>query len=288
MMMMNLERSTSACFLPRLGLFLAALLISASVARAAEDSHHNAEPKVDAQIYYSEKDPHFADAMKVVDELEKTQPALRLERINIDTASGADKLAEDEKQHNITNKGDLTFVFGPYYLTSKGERRDVELYMGPMVARLLHPELGKGRLPTDIGAYVKEIFGPTAVQESLKQDNNDIRYYRIYKDGHQAGYAVDCYHPIGCPICGDVQFLMAVDMKFTAIDMRPVRELERRGRKLDDAESSKFIKQFVRPLPKDDDLKVDGVSGATRTALHYEKAINEIIGELKNQEKKHH
>ena len=39
-------------------------------------------------------------------------------------------------------------------------------------------------------------------------------------------------------------------------------------------------------LPRDDDLHVDGISAATKTTLAYEKAMNEVINEVKKKEKK--
>ena len=264
-----------------------AILVAAPArAEAEEGPSKGEEPKVDAQIYYSEKDPHWPESKKVIDEIEKKFTTIRLERISIDTPQGYARLAEDEKSHKIQETGDLTFIFGPYAQNSKGDRRDVETYMGPMIERLLKPEVAKGRKPAKIEDYAKEIFGPTAAVESIGKRDREILYYRVYKDNQAAGYAIDAYRPISCPICGDVQFMMAVNTAFTAIDVRPVRELERRGRKLDDAEVVKFLKQFLRQLPRDDDLKVDGISGATKTSLAYEHAMNDIIGELKSQEKK--
>jgi hypothetical protein len=245
------------------------------------------EPKVDAQIFYSEKDPHWADAKKIIDEIEKKYTAVRLERISIDTPAGKSRLSDEENSHRLPESGgDLTFVFGPYAVNSKGERRDVELYMGPMIDRLLDPTVAKGRKQVKVEDYVSDVFGPKATYERVGKEDHDNRYFRVTKDGVFAGYAIDAYRPISCPICGDVQFMIAINTSFTAIDIRPIRELERRGRKLDEPEMTKFLKQFLRQLPRDNDLRVDGISGATKTNFAYEKAMNELISDLKSLEKK--
>ena len=275
-MMMN-EKNFQFSGLLFCALLACGILTQNPIARASDG-----EPRVDAQLYFSEKDPHWAEASKVIDEFEKTYPTVKLERISIDTPEGAARLASHT---TVVNPGDLTFMFGPYWLTSKGDKRDVEIHVGPMVHRLLHPELGKGRKPTDPGKYAAEIFGQGAVAGFIGKQEQNINYYRIIKDSHSVGFVVDAYRPIGCPICGDVQFLMAVNPAFTVMDLRPVRELERRGRKLEDDETAKFIKQFIRALPMGSEIKVDTISGATRTSLNYEQAMNEIINDLKDIDK---
>jgi hypothetical protein len=240
------------------------------------------EPRVDAEIYYSETDPRWEkDVKPLVDDVEKKFKIIRMNRVSIDTPEGVQKLAEAEKDHLITDRGEVTFIFGPYSLVSKGDKHEVELYMEPMIARLLNPDVAKGRLPANVADYAKEIFGKSATAEpSPSEKDQKIRINKVLVDGKAAGWVVDAYNPIKCPICGDVQFLMAVSPEFKALDVRPVRQLERRGRKLDEAEVTKFMGQFKRELPKTEPLKVDGISGATKTTMAYEQAMNEVIKTL--------
>jgi hypothetical protein len=246
------------------------------------------EPKVDAEIYYSAKNPQWEQVKKLADELEKKHSEVRLGRIDIDTEDGRKKLAEAEKDHAIKESGEFTFIFGPYALVSKGDKRDVELYMEPLVGRIINPDPVKGRLSPNLGDYAKEIFGKEASVEAIATPQKDqlVLIDRVTSGGKFVGWAIDAFHPIICPICSDTQFLLALDPNLKTLDIRPLRQLERRALKLDDTETSKFLNQFKRVLPTTEDLKVNGISGATRTSLAYEQAMNEIIKELKKQEKK--
>ena len=246
------------------------------------------EPKVDAELYYSPKNPRWEEVKKLADELEKKHKEVRLGRFDMDTEEGQKKLAEAEKDHAITARGDFTFIFGPYSLVSKDDKREVELYMESMVARILNPDPVKGRLTTDMPAYAREIFGKDATVEAVvpPQTEQLVLIDRVSSGGKFVGWAIDAFHPIICPICSDTQFMMAVDPDFKTLDIRPLRQLERRARKLEETETDAFLKQFKRVLPSTEALKVDGISGATRTSIAYEQAMNEIIAELKKEQKK--
>ncbi len=262
----------------------ALLLLPIASSLAAEDAP-NEEPKVGAELFYSEKDAHWAQAKKIIDDIEKKFKTVTLKRINTDTNEGRDTLTDLIKERNLKESGDLVFVFGPFSLVSKGADREVELYMEPLITRILDPKPAKGRVPANVGDYVKEIFGKTATEETIGTPDKDekIVYHKVSSGGKQVGWVVDAYHPIKCPICSDVQFLLAVDPDFKTLDIRSMRQLERRGRKLEDAEAAKFLGQFKKQLPTKDDLKVDALSGATKTTVAYEEAMNDIINELKKQ-----
>lgn len=266
-------------------LALAALLVATTV-RAEEPK--NEEPQVDAEIYYSEKTPKWDETKKYIEELGKKYKGVKIKLMNVDASENRDTLYDIEKERNLPH-GDLTFIFGPFSLVSKGDKREVELYMEPMIARLLNPKVAKGRLPASVPDYIKEVYGKTAVGEVLGKPDKDEKmvYYRVTNGGKQVGWAVDAYHPIKCPICNDVQFLMALDLDFKTLDIRPVRLLERRGRKLEDGEGAKFLAQFKKQLSTKDDFKItDALSGATKTTVAYEEAMNDIINELKKETKK--
>lgn len=282
---MNLERTPFGS----LALALTALLfISAAGRVSCAEEPKNEEPQVDAEVYYSEKTPKWAETKKLIDDLGKKYKGIKLKLMNVDAPENRDTLSDIEKERNLTH-GDLTFIFGPFSLVSKGDKRDVELYMEPLISRILNPKVAKGRLPASVPDYVKEIFGKTAIGEVLGKPDKDEKmvYYKVVNGGKQVGWAIDAYHVIKCPICNDVQFLMAVDMDFKTLDIRPVRLLERKGRKLEDAEAAKFMAQFKKQLSLKDDFKItDALSGATKTTTAYEDAMNDIISELKKETKK--
>ncbi len=69
------------------------------------------------------------------------------------------------------------------------------------------------------------------------------------------------------------------------MDIKPVRDLERYGRKLDDSETTGFLKKFVGNETQSQ-VKPDVITGATKTSTTYERAVNEILDEVKKREAK--
>ncbi len=243
------------------------------------------EPVVEATVYYSKDDPRWKETDQAIETVEKAVPCLRVARVSIDSDEGYRQLAEAEKRLKIAESGEVTLVLGPLFLTSKDKRRGIEMYFGPMLQRVLKPEAGKGRLPADVPAYAKKHFGADAAVEALPDDGKqNIKYHRICKNGQAAGWVADAFQPIGCPVCNDAQALIAVSHPDLAlIDVTPVRELERLGRKLEEKEQGAFTSQFKGHSLKKAEVRVDGVSGATKTSLAYEALIREIREALKQQ-----
>jgi hypothetical protein len=275
--MPNINRSMTCLSTIAPTAFLLLLALSSLSVRSQEDG-----PPIDAQVYYSKDDPKWPEAEKAVDAAAKRFPRMRFEKISIDTDEGYQKLAAAEKQNLITKTGEITLVMGPLSLTDKGERRDIEKYLEPMIDRILHPEKAKGKLQADIAAYVKDVFGKDATTEALpaKEQDHTI-YYRVKNDGKHAGWAVEAYRHIGCPVCNDAQFMVALDPEFKVIDLRPVRELEIMGRKLDEKETAAFTGQFKGKTADGKEVKVDGISGATKTTHAYEYALTDILKEIR-------
>lgn len=260
-------------FAPAL-IFCAALC---AVSHAEEE-----EPPIVAQVYYSKDDAKWRDAEKAIDAVVKKFPILRVEKISIDTDEGYQKLAAAEKANGIEKRGDITLVSGSLTLIDTDERRDIETFLEPMLDRLLHPEKAKGRLKADVKGFAKDVFGHGVAVEALPGTPQDATvYHRIKKDGKDAGWVVEAYRPIGCPVCNDSQFMLALDSELKTVDLRPVRELERWGRKLDEKESAAFTKQFKGRTADGKAVAVDGISGATKTTHTYERAVAEILKEIK-------
>jgi hypothetical protein len=248
------------------------------------------EAPIDASVFFSGEDPLWKETEKAIDAVQKKFPRLRIAKVSIDNDEGYKKLAEAEKAAAIKNPGDVTLVMGPLSLTSKGERRDIEKYFEPMVDRLLNPEKAKGRGTVDLKKYAAEIFGKDAKLEGGDDGENVVEdhtsYNRVTVGGKPAGYVVNAFRHIHCPVCNDAHFVMAVSSpELKTLDLRPVRELERLGAKLDDKEAAAFTAQFKERAPDNAAAKINIISGATKTSRAYEKAVVEIMQELKKRER---
>jgi hypothetical protein len=250
------------------------LLLACGFLRAQQPQ----EAPIDAQLYYSKDDPTWRETEKAVDAVVQKIPRLRIEKISIDTDEGYQKLAAAEKANLFTRHGDITLVMGPIMLSDKEQRRDIETYLEPMLVRLLHPEKAKGKLQANIAAFEKDVFGDGAVDEKLPAtEQENIVYHRVKKVGKDAGWVVEAYSHIGCPVCNDVQFVVAFDSDLKILDLKPVRELERYGRTLDEKETSAFVSQFKGRSAEGKAVQVDGISGATKTSHSYENTLNEVL-----------
>jgi hypothetical protein len=268
-------------------LLLVALVLGGNACQA-EELPKDELPKVDVTIYYSKDDPDWPAAEKQIDAVGKDQTELNIIKVSIDDPAGYKQLAQAEQDLQIKKTGDITLVMGPISLTSKGERRDVERYFGPMARRFLHPDNLKGRVPADVKGYAAEIFGGNAVAEAQAlTDNENVEYHQIRKDGKIIGWIVLGYSHIVCPVCNDAQFLIAVSSpELKILGVKPVRELERWGAKLDDKETAGYVGQYIGRTPADADKKADIISRATKTSTAYENTIKAILLELKKREQK--
>jgi len=243
-------------------------------------------PPVDVQVYFSTEDPHWAEAQQKIDAVVKKYPRVHLQKISIDDADGYKRVTEAEQKIGISKPGDITVVFGPLWLTSKGERRDVENGFESLVKRVLDPTSIKQRLIADVEAYAKEIFGNEIKVDGNPEDEDHVAYFHVTKGGKPLGWAVDAYRHIHCPICSDTQFMMAVsEPELKILDIRPVRKLELRAVPLDDKKAQAFLNQFKDRVPKELPPEIDVISGATTTSLTYDAAIRAVIQELKKREK---
>lgn len=265
--------------MPRFALVLSMLI---SIGACAGDA------PIPITFYYSKKDPRLPDTEKALAEAVKQIPQLQIARVSIDDAEGYKQFAQAEKDLGVTNPGEMMVTFGPYYLTSKGERRHIEECLVGTMRRAIDQMKGKndfkGRVHSDPEAYAAEIFGTTASVEKLPAaEGATVFYYRVTRDGKPAGWVVDAFKKIECPICSDAQFFLAASEKAVILDVRPVRELERFGAKLPADEAKKFVGQFKSKAPDSVPIKVDGISSATKTSFTYQTGINEILEELKKR-----
>jgi len=266
-------------------------------------------PRIEAVVYYSKEDPHWTDAERVLDTVARQYAPLGISKVCIDDEAGYRQLAEAEQRLHVTQTGDLTVVLTAtcaapadepgtkanskasteqLALTSSCERRDVEKCLATVVKRLRKPAEGKGRVEADVPVFAVEVFGKAGRVEALADVKAEhFRYYAVYYDAERAGWMVDAFRHINCPVCNDMQFLMAVsspDLKVLRI--RPQRDLERLATTLDNNESEAFLNQFKGRGPETSRMKVDAISGATKTCRLYESAVRDALAEIQKREKK--
>ena len=243
-------------------------------------------PPVSATVYYSKDDPRWPETEKAIEAVHEKFPRFEFKTVSIDTPEGYAQLLAAEKALNIKQTGDVTLVMGPLFLTSEGDRRDIEKYLGAMVGQILNPTEKKGWVKTDAAPFAQEVFGKNAQLELQPQDSQNIgAWYRVKKDGKAAGWVVDVFRKIACPVCTDTQFLVAIGSpELRILDVRPVRPIERLGLPVEAKETGPFLNQFKDRGAQQPDQRVDIVSGATKTSRSYEAAISEVLKELKRRE----
>lgn len=265
-------------------LVLAALLIlpcSALFVRA-EDG-----PPVDVEVFYSKDDPHLAEAEKKIAAVNKRFPRLRITRISYDDDAGFKKLKERETELGLKEAGDLLIVMGPISLVSKGDARKAENGFEAVVERALNPGGGKGRLESKPLEYARSVLGNDVETLALGElDGGEVKLFKVMKGGTLAGYEVDAYIPIKCPMCNDTQFELVTDTTFKIKAIRAVRGIELYGTPLGTKERDAFLNQFIGRTPTTTPPEVDGIAGATKTVSSYENAVITILNELKERASK--
>ncbi|MCW8129995.1 MAG: FMN-binding protein [Planctomycetota bacterium] len=270
----------------RAALALAAWLCALHAHASAEEKPAPKDDRLKVTVYYSKDDERWPEVEKAVEEaVEPYRKIIHFEKVRYDTKEGFTRLAQAEKDLGIApgDRGDVTAVIGHFALIDKGGRRkDIERYMPRVLERMLMQNDLKERRKTDAEAYAKEIFGEKATL--TKEDDADGNlYHRVEADGKFAGYIVDAYHVIWCPICADAQFLLAANASLKVKDVRAVHELEIYGVAVDEERAAKFLGQFKGRDPDKKVETLDTISGATKTSLAYDKAIEKVLAELKRR-----
>ena len=276
-----------------------------------------AEPmQIEAAVYYSKEDPHWTDAERILETVAQQYAPLRITKVCIDDDAGYRQLAEAEQKLHVYEPGDLTVVLSATYaaplpptpsrsgegagggqpktsteqlaLSSTGARREVEQCLAAVVKRLRNPDEGKGRLESDLPAFVAEVFGKGATVKAEPDDKAaHSRYYTVYHEGKRVGWIVDAFRHAGCPVCNDMQFLMAVSApELKVLLIRPQRDLERLAVSLDSKDSQAFLDQFKGRAPETGQIRVDAISGATKTCRLYESTVRDAMAEIQKREKK--
>jgi hypothetical protein len=309
-------------------------IICASACLLATEAPRSASgtpaPQIEATVYYSKEDPHWADAEKILETVARKYSPLKLTKVSIDDDAGYRQLFEAEQRLHVAQPGDLTVVIRAVLssppvgedrgelaqprgrggqeeggtagaspaaakesteelaLTSSDERRDVEHSFEAVIKRLRNPDEGKGRVESNVPAFAAEVFGKAARLEAQPYNAADHnRCYAVFEGAKLAGWIVDAFRHIACPVCNDMQFLMAVsapDLKVLLI--RPQRDLERLAAKMDDKDSQAFLTQFKGRGPETSQIKVDAISGATKTCRLYESAVRDALAEIQKREKR--
>jgi hypothetical protein len=235
---------------------------------------------IDVCVYYSPEDPRWPAIDEAVQKVERLWSRLRVERISTSDGKGQERLAEEQKRLKTPPLSGSLLAMGPYWLMGEEKGRGIPDYFAWMAARVQYPEMGKGRLPADIEAYVRRVFGLETTARKLREKNGII-YFEVLKGGNTLGYVADAYRANSCPSCGDTQFLLAVGApQLTVGELTPIRSPERWGKPLFDSEIQTFRNHFLGFSQKSVQLKMDAVTGATNTVTAYENMVTEILKEL--------
>ncbi|MEI6232061.1 MAG: FMN-binding protein [Planctomycetota bacterium] len=272
-----------------IALFAVLMCCASSFIATAEEPNPN-QPPVPVEFYFSKKDPRLSETEKALAAVVKQLPMIKIERVAIDDKAGYQRLADVERMFDIKTPGDMTMAFGPYILVNKGAARDIDLYFGSMMKRLIGQMKGdnsfKDRITPNVAFYAEAVFGKgaTAVIEP-EQKGNSIMLYRAFNGGKQAGWIADAYDPIGCPICSSAQLFLAASPTLQVLDVSPIREIEKYGVKAPDAEVAAFVAQFRGKTPANPPVKVDAVSRATKTSHAFLTSVAETLDELKKRAK---
>jgi hypothetical protein len=265
----------ATCYWP---LAVASLLLSFGLAVSAEGD------PLTVTVFYSKDDPRWRDAERVIDDSVKPFGArVSLEKVSYDDAEGYRRLSKTEVDLGVGRPGEITAALGLFALTSSGERRDVENYIAPAIARMIGGEKLKERRQAEVAGYAREVFGAKDAEVARDFEELGSVYHRVTRAGQVLGWVVDAYRTIHCPVCYDAQMLVAVaGQELKVLGVRPVRNLELYGKPLDAARVNAFLKQFdgIKPETR---RTVDAIVGATKTSLAYEKSVAEILQTLRNR-----
>jgi len=277
----NNERPIPMTWLRTLFLFAIVLLPCSALSVSAEDA------PIDVEIFYSKDDPHLAEAEKRIAAVNKRFPRLRITRISYDDDAGFKKLKARETDLGLKESGDLVILLGPIPLISKGDQRNAENHFESVVERAINPNAGKGRMETKPLDYARSVLGNDAETVAFGElDGGEVKFFKAMKGGKLAGYEVDAYIPIRCPMCNDTQFEFVTDVDFNIKAIRPVRAIELYGTQLSAKRTEAFLKQFIGRTPTATPVEVDGIAGATKTVHSYENAVITILNELKERASK--
>lgn len=245
-----------------------------------------AERPLQVVVFFSKEDPRWPDAERVIDDSIRPFAArVAVEKVCFDDPAGYARLTRIEKDLPVEQPGEVTVAVGNFALTSTGaERRDVENYLAPVLARMLGGVELKTRRATAVLAYAREAFRRADVAVEKDHEKLGGVYFRVSAGGALLGWVVDAYRTIQCPVCYDAQFLVAAAAapNVRILGVRPVRELELYGKPLPGERATAFLRQFDGRRPGAT-ARVDAVVGATKTSRAYERAVAEILQELQLQ-----
>jgi hypothetical protein len=235
-------------------------------------------------VFYSKDDPRWREAERIIDDSVKPFGArVKVEKVSYDDAEGYRRLSKTEADLGVERFGEITAVLGSFALTSSGERRDVENYVAPAIARMMGGEKLKERRQAEVATCARDVFNVKDAEVIRDFEQLGSVYHRVTSAGRLLGWVVDAYRTIHCPVCYDAQMLIAVaapDLK--VLGVRPVRDLELYGKTLDAVRVNAFLKQF-EGLKPETRRTLDAIVGATKTSLAYEKSVSEILQTLRSR-----
>jgi len=265
------------CAAPRASLFLVLVCLLALAGRARAAAAGEGAP-VDATVFFSPDEKKWEQTRRLLEDAVRAYPRLRMATVSLLTDEGQRSRASIAEKWRKKLSGDVTFAMGPFHLENKGDDRQIDRYLMPLLRRVFNPDEGKGRLDADPRAFAVKVFGAKADVEPITAvADAPIRYYRVSANGKAAGFVADAFRVLHCPMCNDTQFLIALGLPEQKIlSLEPVRPIERWGRDLEPLETAAFIRKATAPpkAAKDDDA--DAISGATKTFIMYQDMLDDI------------
>lgn len=271
-----------------------ALALVCAAAPAQDDPAPPAQPTLPVLVFYSKEDPTWPEAERVIGvSIARTQGRATVEKVSIDQPEGYARLAKIEKALGLENPGEITAVVGQFALVSKGkERREVENYLATVLARLLTPGEVKQRRNAATAEFARAVFADRKGGVELEREEEALGavYHRVLRTGPEggkelAGYVVEAYRTIQCPVCADAHFLVALTPppETRVLKVQPVRKLEGRfGLALSAERETTFLRQFENRAP-DSKFQLDAISGATKTSQAYDRALAAILAGMKKR-----
>lgn len=240
-------------------------------------------PRIDVQVFFSAGDARWPETDRLLDEVGREFPRLRIARTRIDQEEGRKLLNQFIKEKRVKEPGEVTLVLGPYCLINDPKLQEVQTYFRSLVRRIHNPNEGKGRQDNDPAPFVRKVFGSECTFSQVRGPVGEAcRYFVVRRDARDVGFVVDAFRTVRCPMCNDAQFLVAVQLPDCAIlAVRPIKPFDSYGRDMEESKVAPFVQQLHGRSEDLRERKVDGVTGATRTSNAYHEALVEILGHIK-------
>jgi len=128
----------------------------------------------------------------------------------------------------------------------------------------------------ELNTYVKLLFPNNF---TYKLDQHLPRIYKIIgKNNEHIGFMYDVKKFVGCPLCPDLRYLLAIDPSGNIKGINFIESIEFYGRKLNEERLSSFLNNFIN-LSIFSEIKFENndlVTGATKSSKDFIESLNTI------------